>query len=216
MLVLPVHAVVSSSNDPSPGETKGVLLVCLVPLQEFCRWAFKPVEVKEAALPISQQRLDRDGHSLPCCTGPLSAASLVARIHSPELCFVPLQFGIPLHITPTVITMDDSALRTQNCTLASPATAQLAVSPAQLGSWSRSKENPHGPCMYIHSLPEGWLVGRLKGVQQKQGLDPLPLQYSTQPLVIRERRHIMLKVRVTGHSSGPNQQLGFSDSVQAR
>ena len=69
--------------------------------------------------------------------------------------------------------------------------------------------------MGIHFPPEGRSVARLEGVQQKQCYDPWPFEHSTQPLVIRERRHIMLEVQMTGHFSGSNQQLSLSNSVQA-
>jgi hypothetical protein len=64
-LTHPVHAIVSPSNDPRPGEMQGVLSVLLVPLQESCRRAVKPMEVVVITLPVSQELLDRDGHNLP-------------------------------------------------------------------------------------------------------------------------------------------------------
>ena len=71
-------------------------------------------------------------------------------------------------------------------------------------------------CMGIYFPPEGRSSPRLKGIQQQQCLHPWPVQHCTQPLVVGERGHIMLKVWVTGHSSGSNQQLSLSKSVQAR
>jgi hypothetical protein len=128
-----------------------------------------------------------DHHPLPqclcLCMDPLA-----------KLCFMTSQLGIPLRITPAIVFMDYSALRIQNCTLASTAKAQFAVSPAELIAWLPLKEYPHWQCMGIYFTPEGRSITRFKGIQQKQCLDPWPVQHSTQPLVARKRRRIMLKV----------------------
>jgi hypothetical protein len=67
-----------------------------------------------------------------------------------KLCFMTSQLGIPLRITPAIVFMDYSALRVQNCTLASTAAAQFVKSPAELIAWLRLKENPHWLCMGIY------------------------------------------------------------------
>jgi hypothetical protein len=70
--------------------------------------------------------------------------------------------------------------------------------------------------MGIHSAPEGRSIILRKGVQEKQGLDIWPVHHSTQVLVARERRHIVLEVRMTCHGSDSDQQLSPRNSVKAR
>ena len=101
--------------------------------------------------------------------------------------------------------MDDSTLRTQDCALSGAATTQFTVRSTQLCPRSCVEEDLHGMCMGIYFSPEGRSSPRLKGIQQQQCLHPWPVQHCTQPLVVGERGHIMLKMRVTGHSSDSNQ-----------
>ncbi len=94
-----------------------------------------------------------------------------------------------------------------------PTTAQGTVSPAEVCSWSRLKENPHRLCMSIHSVPEGRLIIQRKGVQEKQGLDIWPVHRSPQALVARELRLVVLEVWVACHGSDSDQQLSRHNSV---
>ena len=87
------------------------MLALAVPLQVY-RWlAVIPVEVVAIALPVSQQRLDRDGHRLRWCTWTQHTARLAAWFHSPELRLMMRRFSVPLGITPALVFMDYSALR---------------------------------------------------------------------------------------------------------
>jgi hypothetical protein len=127
-------------NDPCPGETTGIVLVLLEPLQEYCcyfgcRRAAIPCEVKAVALPVSQQRLDREEHSLPRYARPPSAPT--PRHRGMARCMDPLaravchsrRLSIPLCITPNFHLYGLVGLSscTQNDALAGTATVQFTV-----------------------------------------------------------------------------------------
>ncbi len=92
-------------------------------------------------------------------------------------------------------------------------TAQGTVGPGELGPRSHLKENSRGLGMGIHFAPKGRPIVRLKGVQEKQGLDLRPVQHGTQALVAWELRRIVLEVWMTCHGSGSDQQACPCDSV---